>query len=361
MRSFRYRSIPCLLVQTCKLWFTIACLLGVAQPAYAGRATPEEAQALVTRANQVTQLKGPDSAPFSLTARIILDDLVTGSVEGDYRLVWIDAKHWREEIEVPGFSQVRAANGETGWRKRSRANLPYRISQMYDLLSLMDGFRPDPQARLRGSRPKKVDGVKRPCVEVIPKTPLKPETICFDAATGIPLTISTDGMPNRLYEEPKLLRGKAFPAVLTLYKHKDRQSAVKAVVTELTDVMPQVEDLFVRPADATDWISCEGSGNEPLAREALRLIARKLSKALISSELIQGHTVKGGPYVETVVTGVLDVDGALKGLEVEGGGDAAFNALVIDVLEQTRIPPYRCDGKAAPLDLSFPIHLRIGR
>lgn len=338
-----------------KRWLTALCLLLIAQTAKAASPS-DEALTVLDRAANATRLRSPESAPFVLTGRIILEGLATGSVEGDYRLVWLAPERWREDVSVPGFSQQRVMDGQQGWQRRSTANMPYRLIQLNGLLELTYGATANPKSQVKLLRKESSDGSARACVESTSPGSRRIEKWCFDPVTGIPLSVDLNGKPHRSYREPLAFKDHVFPRVLV--QLHEQKAAVTLRVTDVTEAPAQTSELFVRPTEATDWLTCDEARNFELTSEVRAELLNGLKSGVGNVKANTGRSLGHGSHLETAIVGVLDVDGTFKGLQAEGGNSADFDRLVVGILERTKQRPPSCAGKPTFVDMAIPVQFR---
>ena len=74
-----------------------------------------------------------DLPSFQMTATVQIDNHGK-PLDGTYRMLWNGPEHWSEEINFPGYTELRIGGNGTVWVQRSTGFLPLRVSQLHPTL-----------------------------------------------------------------------------------------------------------------------------------------------------------------------------------------------------------------------------------
>ena len=92
----------------------------------------EEAQALLTKAHELSDIRAKGSPPFRLRAEITALNVKGKPVQGSYSLDWASPERWRDEVHLEEYERVRVRNGDELWQHapdRSNAAEMYLLDQ----------------------------------------------------------------------------------------------------------------------------------------------------------------------------------------------------------------------------------------
>jgi TonB family protein len=182
-----------------------------------------------------------------------------GSLDGTLVLTWFSPNEWREEITLPGFSQVRIASKGRLWTAR---NVPFESLRAYQLEKLIDlrsAWTVRSDESVEGVKGRKANGVAASCVEVKGKLDHGRRTLCADAQSLLPLTtgaLSQDLRPNE-YGEYTPWESKQFPRLMRSYERK--ALAIELRVEELGPSSESAASLLSPPSEATVWDWCDNA------------------------------------------------------------------------------------------------------
>jgi len=141
------------------------------------------ALALLTRAQQLEDLRADGAAPFVLRAQI---KVTRGKqrTDGTYNLTWLDANRWHEELLVGDFRRIRDGV-EGGYLQVRNSDAPqeviFRVDQTLDITKAMQLT---PGAQARDVRRRKIRGTFLACVELRRGGSLEKD-MCFDPTSGL--------------------------------------------------------------------------------------------------------------------------------------------------------------------------------
>ena len=200
-----------------------------------------------------------DLPSFRLKASVQID--IQGKpLEGSYQLFWNGPEQWREEINLPGYTEIQVGGKETLWIQRSTEFIPLRIYQLHSALGfssvaagagltwsftqLVLGARDT----VKNTRSRKDHGVKETCVEI--ENELKGESeMCVNDSTGTLVRSSS-------YEDSDFqpVGGKVFPRLLSFVENG--RPVAKLNVSELLTPAQFGPDAFTPPSGALQQPGC---------------------------------------------------------------------------------------------------------
>ena len=256
-------------------------------------------------------------------------------LDGSFGLLWNGPDQWREEIVLPGYSELEVAGTGVVFRKRTADFVPIRIAQLHAAL----GFGSSPRwigssgasfsALLPGAgetvkkvHERKVEGAKAQCVEVITEMKQTRE-VCIDESRGVP-------MRNGLVRDAEweAIGSKVFPRSLTFIQDHKTLAEVKVTELKLTDHMPASK--FEPPPGATSFPGCMNPSGGSKVRDAMPHYP----------DDERGNRIQGKVEVYQIV----GPDGIPKILRPLGGPTNGLIAASIDALKQWRYDPATCNG-----------------
>ena len=292
-----------------------------------------EAEAFLKRAREVSDIRCEGCPPFQLRASVELLRMPRGTSRGTYLLIWISPTKWREEIDFPGFEQVRVGGEGKVWQARSTSYLPLRLFQLMEAMSF--------RRRLRVGPDESVGKIKKPprgksslaCLELKGKLQAN-RLFCFDPTAGVLMHEGTRSSEEDAfeYEDYAPWGAKRFPRTLRAFELGEL--VVKVYVEEMSEATSVNEGLFSPPSGAVEWPGCEDP--EP---------ALGIEKSLPHYPEQAKETRESGTVF---VYAIVKADGRVSEVEVlrSAGGD--LDRATVDAVKQWRYRPASCGGTAVP-------------
>jgi TonB family protein len=259
---------------------------------------------------------------FEMKASLKLDNY-GHPVEGSYLLLWNGPDQWREEINVPGYSEIKVAGKDVVSVKRTTQYLPWQISLLHGLLDYGHGLKLRQDEKVKEIRIQEVRGIEASCVEIAHK--FAPRQVCIDPSNG-----------TLVRELPFVDRNfipvgtKMFPFSLSNIDHEKTLAA--ATVSELKTPAEFSASAFDPPAGAVSMPKCEAD-----KVHSGRLVAR-VNPVYPAAQRYA--------HVEGIVKlyAVIGTDGMLHNLEVVSRVDPALDSSALEAVRQWRYEPYICNG-----------------
>jgi TonB family protein len=100
------------------------------RPAVSGDNPQAQAEALLERARQLSDLRRPGAGPFQLKADFSFTDKSMNTVDGTYTETWLSESQWRRETELKDFKRIEVGTANRLWLLDSREDLPEPITRL---------------------------------------------------------------------------------------------------------------------------------------------------------------------------------------------------------------------------------------
>jgi TonB family protein len=264
---------------------------------------------------------------FEMKASVRIDNKGQ-PLDGSYILLWNGPEQWREEISLPGYSEVKVGGKGVVSLKRSTDFMPLHLYDLYGALSYGRGrLAPGPKETLKQVHDRNVNGVKVGCAEIAEQqyhTTMR--EVCVDLSTG-----ELVRRPPFLDREVMPIGTKLFPRFLS--RIENGKPLAEAQVTELKTTEQLPSSTFEPPVGAVSKPGC--------MHPDTGLLVKKVTPSYPESERIS--------RVEGTVTmyALIATDGVPHELRIVSGVTPGLNKASLDAAQQWRYKPYTCDGIGA--------------
>jgi TonB family protein len=258
-------------------------------------------------------------------------------MEGTYTLLWNGPDQWREELTVPGYTEVLVGGKDVVSTKRNLDFTPVRIYQLHNVLGYGGGLLPGPKEKVKDIHRRSVDGTKVECVEIAGDENYSRE-VCLDPSTRALVReapfADRDLMP---------IGTKMFPRCLSQVDHGKTLAEVN--VTELKTTDPFPSSAFDPPAGAASKPSC----TNPVSGR----LVKRVNPEYPSMERAARREGAVAIYA------MIGEDGALHNLQIISGENPALNQAALDAAKYWRYEPYRCNGVAVEVDSEIKVNFSL--
>jgi TonB family protein len=259
---------------------------------------------------------------FEMKASLKLDNY-GHPIDGTYSLLWNGPNQWREEINLPGYSEIQVTGKDVASVKRTTQYMPWQINLIHDILGYDQKLKLGENEKVKQIRNREIHGIKVSCVEITGK--FGSRQVCTDPSNGalIRELPFVDGKLTTVAE-------KQFPFSLSYVDHE--KILAEATITELKTPVQFSTSEFDPPAGGVSKPKCDGE-----KIQSGRLVTRVNPTYPSAQRMarVQG-TVK--------LYGVIGTDGMLHGLEVVSSVDPALDSSALQAVQQWRYEPYTCNG-----------------
>jgi TonB family protein len=294
----------------------------------AGNKNKTEGAALLAKAAETVNIQAPGSQPFRMKALIRLQ-MSGRTVEATYRLVWVSDKLWREELDLPGYTEIRVGGESKYWYKRNLDYVPVRVTQAYDAIHFHLRVGLGTEEQVKKVRQRQVKGAQLACIEVAAGESRERE-LCLDTTTSTVTQMQADSVVTYEFGDYSRLGNKLYPRTLQVLE--EGRLAVEAKVEELVPEEGSSPTLFVPPQGASELPYCS-----PLSITPGKLLTRVtpsypgLAKMSRQSGTVVMHTV-------------IAPDGTPKDLTVVQTAGNVLDEAALEAVRLWRYKPYRCNG-----------------
>jgi hypothetical protein len=214
------------------------------------------AEAVLERAAHVTALRVAGAPPFRLRLRAEFSLKNGGFMEANYDLIWIRPDWLREEVKLPGFTDVAIAQDRWFWRKRSTAYIPMTEWLLMNMVQVDRAGALSDRETITGMHDREEAGRRLTCVESR-RDLFDVRERCFDDATGL-LATRKDRFFDRVYEyhDWTTLGLRRFPEKIRVLQFSKQIAELQLVQIEHVD--PSRVRSFTLAEDAKQEPWCPG-------------------------------------------------------------------------------------------------------
>jgi hypothetical protein len=221
--------------------------------ALAGDKPEEDAQTILSRAADLTDLRAPGAAPFLMLAKVTLGE-GNKSVEGVYAIASAGAGQYRSVFRFPNFTSTEVATDGSVFHQRSTEALPLLVFEASELLAPASQYRLSSEWKIHGVQPERAGNVELRCV--MAHADWTDAKICVDAATGQPFSIDRGADVNQFqtthehieFADYQPFEGRVFPHKLSFRGWDSR--IVQIEIQKLFRPNSFAADEFSPPKDA---------------------------------------------------------------------------------------------------------------
>lgn len=300
----------------------------------------EQQEAMKKLEQAVSKTNIFDLPSFRMTASVQVENQGE-QLEGSYRLLWNGPEQWREEIKIPGYTELQIGGKGTVWVQRSTDFLPLRISQLHAALGFWSSASSDagysaylvragisPTDRVKKLRSRKQHGDKLTCVEVEHQTDFSTE-LCVNDGTGTLFR----GEP---YEDHDFqpVGGKVFPRTLGFVDKG--KTVVKISVSSLVALVEFPTDSFIPVAGVAAQVGCMN----PAPYRRIKIVPPHYP-----SSLRQQHVQGMAAFDVSIAT-----DGLPRIRKMVASSNPSFEKATEDAIAAWRYEPATCDGKPVEVE-----------
>jgi TonB family protein len=291
---------------------------------------------LLEQANAKSNLRELPS--FEMKASVKIENKGQ-QLEGSYMLLWNGPNQWREELSLPGYTEVQVGGKGVVATERNLDFTPLRISQLRNVLRYGRGLLPSPNEKVKGIERRLGNGVKIDCVEIAGYGNFIRE-VCVNPSSGVVVRpapfADRDLMP---------IGAKMFPRYLSQVDHGQTLAEVNVTELKVADSFPA--SAFDPPAGAVSKPGC-----------TLPVTGRLVKKA--NPEYPPQERMARHEGAVTIYA-VIGEDGALHGLQIISGANPALNQAALDAVKYWRYEPYTCNGVPVEVESEINVNFSLAR
>jgi TonB family protein len=286
---------------------------------------------------QAAETKGNlfERASFEMKAEISIDNK-GNPIHGSYTLLWNGPEQWREEISLPGYSEIQVGSKGFVSQQRTTDFRPLVIDQLFRTLNYGQE-RLAAWEKVKRVHDRDINGVNVACAEIANSTGYTRE-VCVDKSTGALVRQSPF-----VDKELMPVATKLFPRFLDYVENG--KPLIEVHVTEITTSAPVPSSAFDPPAGSVQKSGCRN----PVPGR----IVKKVSPVYPPTERM--YRVQGTVWIYAVV----GADGVLHNLRIIAGVDPGLNSASLNAVQQWRYEPYTCDGTPVDVETVLQVNYRL--
>ncbi|MBZ5665010.1 MAG: energy transducer TonB [Acidobacteriia bacterium] len=273
-------------------------------------------------------------------------------VDGSYQLLWNGPEQWREEIQLPGYSEIQVGGKETVWIQRSTDFLPLRIHDLHTALGFGSGGEGSgaafgslvqsgltPTDTVKKMRQRKEHGEAETCVEYENEVKRSLE-ICVNETTNT-LARGSSAFADKDFQP--VGGNKVYPRSLSFVE--EGKTVAKADITEFTTPGQFSPNSFTPPAGVSPRVGCMNPA-------PARLIKRRMPEYPDSAR--RGH-VEGTVALDAWI----GIDGIPRIGEVVRHSTPDLEHSSISALKEWRYQPTTCNGKPVEVETILTVNYSL--
>jgi TonB family protein len=262
-------------------------------------------------------------------------------VDGRFQLLWNGPEQWKEEIHLPGYTEVQVGGKGTVWIQRSF--LPLRIYDLQTALGFGAGTLGSgaasaslvqsgltPKDRVKKVRQRKDHGETQTCVEYENEVKRSLE-MCVNESTG---TLSRASLSFLDTGIQPVGGGKVYPRSLSFVE--EGKTVARAIVTEFTTSAQFPPNSFTPPPGVSPQAGCMN----PVPPRVIKPIVPQYPENAKQSR-VQGMVA---------VDAWIPIDGIPRIGEVVGRINPDLERSTITALRDWRYEPATCNGRPVEVE-----------
>lgn len=307
----------------------------------------KEADSLISRASQLSNIRADGATPFKLTAKFSTIDDKGSSTDGTYQEIWASSIQRRLEIKLADFHFTEVVDGKKRWTLSSTSlgnGVVKRVGALADVVAVDPAFAKPDKITNRA-----VEGSEAVCLVTKPNTVGGRSARCFDQKDGLLLEqIYPYILDNKIldeicrYSDYQRFAEKMFPRSAQCFKEGKQ---TWTVTLELSPLVPDARS-FLPPLGAKESVNCMGSPVLP-------------PKPLYTPDPAypQGQSEPRYPVVLWMIVGE---DGKPQDIKVARTVNNVFDNAAIGAASRWKFQPATCDGQPVEtqINVEFSFHVR---
>jgi hypothetical protein len=281
-------------------------------------------------------------------------------LEGSYQFLWNGPEQWREEITLPGYSEIQVGGKGVVFLKRTTDLLQIRIQQLHNALgygtavtstSTFVHMGPLPNENIKKIHERRDGGVKLSCVELERDLSgaRSNREVCVDPSSGTLVRRAP-------YHEGNWtpIGAKTFPHYLSYVE--GGKPLVEIQITEFTISSALPPSTFGSP---------EGSTSRPGCMNPNPGYLLKAPPFSYTETFMLGHGIRGPEVApvrsidEVTIYALVGIDGVPQGLRVVSGENPELNRLYLENVQEKRFAPPTCNGHAVDFEQIFEVIIKV--
>lgn len=302
----------------------VVCILMLLPPLAVGKdKKQQEAEALLAKARELSDIRCQGCPPFRLKARVRLFEGVAMPVDGTYVLYWASPGKWREDLRMPDYNEIRLGLGDEIQEKRPTRFRPGPLAWLLTHLDIGGRLNELARSKIKNVKEWQVQRGLLVCTDYQQERMRYLQRRCFLRDKG--LLLHEESPPEAYeYDEYTPFVGKLFPWKMARY-----------VGGTLTDEM-QITELVVSP----EW---EAGLFDPMTGSDVHETCRNPDAPReVRGEFPSLPDNLMGDFTVTIEY-VVGVDGLPRDVVVHAA-DPRIETFVLKGFSKSRFIPAKCKG-----------------
>jgi TonB family protein len=312
-------------------------------PAMAGSKKQEEGKALMSRAKQLSDIRGDGQPAFRMKVSFKTFDKGSAATEGSYTETWASRDESRSETIVGDFRRVVVVNGSKRWTLSPVGPAPLGTGELGFRMDLPK-FSPDFWKTDKIEDRESTSGLTR-CLESQPDFLGARSALCFDKTAGLlTATIQPGAKADHsadqtcTYSDYQKFGEKAFPRQTRC--SEDHQTIFESTLLELITEASPDPALFAPLSGSRESVNCRGIPNPP--------------KATYTPNPFPPRPVN--PPRPVILSLSVGTDGIPADVKVVRSIDAVFDSAALEAVRRWRFKPAGCDGQPIESQINVAIN-----
>jgi len=320
-------------------------VLALGAVCFAASKKEEEANALIERAKQLSDIRAEGAPAFRLKVSLRITGKGSPATEGTYTETWESAGRWRAETVVGDFRRTTVANGKKSW---TLSNGSAALTGREEIGFLMGLVRYSPDAWKPGKlEDREIDSVPVRCIETKSDPSGGKDVLCFDKGAG---TIATKILPQQVgdrvvkreceYQDYLRFGERMFPRTIRCLQ--DHVPVLEQTVVELVAQPAPDAALFGPLTGGTESANCTGV-KPPTAVYTPAPVPPKFTN----------------PEHPVVLWLIVGTDGAPRDIKVARSVDKAFDGAALEAVQRWKFKPATCDGEPFEVQINVNVNFQV--
>lgn len=314
-----------------------------------------EAEALITKALAVSDLRAPGSPPFEMRGIIEVHQSHGKPAEGSYLLLWESPDKWREEIHFSDYERIRVGGKDEYWQARNTQYEPLPLLDLSralgfaDMLEQSQTILKDPKTRVK-LRNRKTDHHQVICADLQHGMASRAD-LCFDPALGTlvsarNVSLGMHSLAPTTFSSFIDFSGESFPSRMEIDWREEKH--VTFEVAGITPLGKENPAEFAPPSGSTLWPTCPAgmAMKSKLVKEVQPEYPAGAREAHISGTV--------------VVYAVVAPDGTLHDLHVVSAPSRSLAGAALSAVQGWRYQPLTCGGRPIRVETTISVVFTLG-
>ena len=322
-------------------------LLWLLVPIVAGDTPKENAQkdaeALLERARELSDIRNEKASPFRLRANFSLVGDNLDTFEGSYTEMWASDSQWRREIVIGDWKRIEVGTPNRLWKLDNAKGMPNEASRVPGAIAIL----PARSAKFEFESIQRSDNATL-CAVTKPVGERKAKhAFCFDQKDGVLVeNIAPEFLRQHVadyscgYDDFRKFGNQFFPYNIDC--RLDKHKKLEVHVVDLTREAFTGASLFAPPDGAIEIGRCAAFASSP--------------KPLYTPNPIFPAGERGQIGI-VGIRFVIDNKGKTENIEISRSAGKAFDDNAASAVRNWRFKPATCNGEAMPTQMEIELNM----